>query len=184
MKKKRPLGFLLVAALFAACGGNGTDNLIVGTWDVTSITHMSTGHPEQSMNGMTTETYGDGNVAMSMTFRDDGSGRSIFAKKTTDHIVIYGFDSVRNEYNYDSILAAYDTTYFIRDTTAFSYFASGNLLNISEGNLQKSYRIDNIDKRELIYTDTNSYVDTYTNDYGRSLQFVQETKTVYNLRRK
>ena len=173
---------MLVAGvlMLAACGPKDTEDLIIGTWDMVSVTHQTTGNPDQSLNGISTETYGDDGHTLSMTFGKDNYGYWSTHWEFGDSIYIYGRDSQ----GHDSIIGAYDTTYIIYDTMRFSYFATGNLLNLQEGGQMFAYRIDKIDKRELVITDTNAYRDTYNDGYGHSMDFIQETKTVMSLKRR
>lgn len=173
----------LIAALLmlVSCGGNDTEDLIVGTWKLTTVTHQSTGHPNNSFNGTTTESYDSGDKSILLTFGKDGNGSRIETWKIHDSIYIYVPDTTYVDdtfYVTERRRNIRDTLYIVADTTKFSYLATGNLLNIQEGGLHTNHRIDKLDKQELIITDTNSYTDNYTNDYGRSMQFTQETKTV------
>lgn len=172
--------------LLASCGSKDAADLIVGTWDAVTVMHQSTGHPDQSMNGVTTVNYGDGNEKMSMTFKDDGSGSTVNSKLFSDKIYVYDYvyDDELQRYVDTILVRVYDTTYWVDETANFSYFAAGNLLRIQQGGSATDYRIDQLDDRVLTFTDTNIYSDTYTNSYGRSIQFTQETKTVYNLQRR
>ena len=158
-----------------ACTGKDSEDLILGTWDLETTVHQSTGHPDQSLNGIWTETCDDGN-GMSMTFKKDGSGYSINTWLINDQIYVYINDS--------TLVYSHDTTFYTHDTTAFTYFATGNLLNIKKDGQQTNYRIDQLDNTVLSITDTNTYTDIYTNSYGRSIQFTQETKTVQTFHRR
>ncbi len=68
------------------------------------------------------------------------------------------------------------------DTTRFTYFAAGNLLNMSI--YAENRRIDAIDEEQLVITDTATYHDIYTNSYNRSIEFTQQLKDTYTYRRK
>lgn len=175
------------AMLLVSCNNKDTEDLIIGTWDIVSITHQATGHPDQSMNGISTETFNANEKGMSMAFNKDGSGQRIDLWVIHDSVYIYVLDTtfVGDTFYVEEVMHnVRDTTITIRDTTSFRYLATGNLLNIQEGSVQTNYRIDNIDKQELVITDTNSRSDIYTNDYGRSMQFTYQTKNVSTFRRR
>ena len=177
MKKTGILSVVCMAAmlLMAACGGKDTEDLIVGTWELASVTYQSTGHPDQSLNSFNTTLFEEGSESMTLTFGKDGNGYRVDPWYVDDSIYVY--------YG-ETIVGGYDTSYYVYDTTPFSYFASGNSLNMQERGTMKAYRIDQLDKEILSYTDTNAYNDVYINDYGRSMQFTQEIKTVTTLRRR
>ena len=169
-----------VAMLIAACNKD-TDDLIIGTWKLASVTYQSTGHPDQSLNGRTTETFDGSDKTITMTFNKDGNGRRIESRTIHDSIYVYEPDTTfvgDTFYVTDIIRFDHDTTFVIADTASFTYLATGNLLNIQEAGRHTNYRIDKLDQHALTVTDTNTYTDIYTNNYGRSIQFTQETKTV------
>lgn len=185
MKYKAALLAAVVLTLVSC--HKGPEDLIVGTWRLTSVMHQSTGHPDQSLNGRTTTTYNEGEETTTMIFNEDGRGYRVEFWSVYDSTYIFVPDTVYLEdtmYVQEVIQYIDDTTYILYDSMEFSYFATGNLLNIQEGNLQKNYRIDKLDKKELVITDTNIYIDTYTNSYGRSMEFTQETKTVMSFIRR
>lgn len=165
----------LAAMIMISCMGKNTEDLIIGTWELETSTYQSTGHPDQSLNGIWTETFGVEN-GMSMTFNKDGSGNSVNSRLVHDRIYVYINDT--------TLRYSHDTTFYSHDTTLFTYFATGNLLVINSGPQSANYRIDQLDNNVLSITDTNVYTDIYTNSYGRSMHFTQETKTVRTFRRR
>ena len=185
MAMKR-ISLVLALSLLVACGGKDTGDLIVGTWNLDSVTRQSIGHPDQSLNGITTETYG-GDNRLSMTFGDGGSGYRVASTTYHDSLYIYVPDTTYVDdtfYVTEEIRYVRDTTFVHSDTSSFIYMAAGNLLNIQEGNQTVNYRIDKLDKHKLILTDTNAFTDIYTNSYGRSIQFTQEMKDTYIFNRR
>jgi len=67
---------VVVALLCGACGADSTEELIIGTWQLVNETHQSTGHPDQSYNGITTQTHNPGESA-TLVFNEDNSGMQI-----------------------------------------------------------------------------------------------------------
>ena len=180
MKNNRLVCILLLAIAFVACSGKDTEDMIIGTWDLVSITNQSIGHPDQSLNGRTTETFGEGDIETSLTFGKDNHGYWIDKWYVTDSVYVH--DPVT-----DTICGSYDTNYVVYDTMRFSYFATGNILNMQDRGSNgaiKAFRIDRLDNSALTITDTNCFTDRYTDSRGRSIRFTQETKTEMNFKRR
>ena len=140
MKTLKTLASVFFAAMMLTLTGCSKDpeDLIIGSWDVTSMIFSISGLPVAEENGTYTETFGsEYNQTANLTFNKDGSGTAISTYT----------ENGRTE----------------TETSSFSYTVDDKKLTITMNGESRGavYNIDEISKKEITISASETYSDEY-----------------------
>lgn len=161
MKKSiKAFAAIVIAAMTLSLTGCTKDNedLIIGTWNVTSISETISGHPDATQNGTHTEAIPEG---YTMTF--------VFNKDNTGKMTQSGHGESEES----------DFTYIVRDDKL-------DLTIRDEGSslaFTVTFDIDKLDKKEMIISMTENEVDEYEDENGEWHEVTYTDKMAYNMKK-
>lgn len=159
MKKSiKAIAAIVVAAISLSLAGCTKDNedLIIGTWNVTSLTETISGHPDASMNGTHTESVPAG-FTMTFVFNKDNTGKMLESG--------YG-ESEESPF-----------TYIVRDDKLdLTVREEGSSLAFTV-----TFDIEKLDKKEMIISMTENENDEYEDENGEWHEVTYTEKMVYNM---
>lgn len=156
MKAIKMLAAIVCAALtfgFVGCTPDNED-LIIGTWNVNSITTTISGSPNAEENGTFTQQVPEG-YTMTFTFNKDNTGQA--------------------SESYQGQGETFPFTYTIVDNTIS--------LTIMEGShgYTSMLNIDKLDRKELIITLTEKTYEEYEDENGEWVEYEYNESLTYNM---
>lgn len=161
MKKSiKAFAAIVIAAMTLSLTGCTKDNedLIIGTWNVTSMSETISGHPDATQNVTHTEAVPEG-YTMTFTFNKDNTGKMLESG--------YG-ESEESPF-----------TYIVRDDKLdLTIREDGSSLAFTF-----TFDIEKLDKKEMIISMTENENDEYEDENGEWHEVQYTEKMAYNMKK-